>query len=712
MLGELFYKFLDKLRGVKRVRTPTRIQMEAVECGSTSLGIIMAYYKKYVPPSEVRYRCGVSRDGSDAYNLIQAAEYYGFEAEGVYATVAELRDEIAYPAILYWESSHFVVLEGFHGDWVYINDPAIGPITHHINEFEKRYSGIALTVKVSEKFERGGEKTQFFGPLIDKVKNMKASIFAFLVLESILVILGISFAIFIQIFIDEVLKPPMVSWVVLFLWSFVVLVLMNFFVTWIQEYILNRTQIKISILLSTSFFLHILRLPLTFFQQRYIGEILSRMSLNIEVASFVVGQLAQTIVNVSVLGIYLLIIYQYDSIIGFLTLGIILLNLVLILVVNELRKHSYAHSQQIAATYSGVSIDSIQNIESIRLVGSESFAFHRLAGTNADMINTFQMIGKRDTLISSFTTFSNTLSVVALMAFGGWRVMYGSLTPGMYVTLQILISSALTPLVSLTNVGMRLPLLKCDLQRIDDVMKNAPDPLVVKKERGDITNLPQKIEGNITVKNVTYGYQPLGDPLMENISLSVTAGEMVGITGPNGSGKSSLIRLIAGQHTPWEGEIFYDNINICKEPLTGVIRCVAFVERDALFVPGTILENLTLWEPDINEEDLYQACKDAYIYNEIMSRKDQFNYVMDENASDFSEGQRQRLNLARALLFKPTILILDEALNGLEDAIQNHVISSIKKRVKTMLVISHRKHVLDLCDKVFVFDNGQLMRKN
>lgn len=709
MITQFIFSALDKLRRITRARTPVCIQMEAAECGSTCLMIIMAYNDKFVPAAELRYRCGVSRDGSNAFDLIKAAQYYGLNAEGYYATIEELRAEADYPSILYWENNHFVVLEGFNDNIVYINDPNFGPTEMEASEFLRHYSGVVLTLEVTESFKKGGTQAKFMRPLINKIKNFKNSIAAIFILNVLLVFLGISFAVFAQIFVDQILTPPAPTWVGTFMVCYFSIAIVYTLLLLLESRILNRLQTKISIMLSTEFFFHAMQLPLFFFHQRHLGEILRRMNLNVQVATFTAHHFTKVIINLSLLAIYLYVVYKYDEAIGFITTGIVVYNIVILVMQNEMRKHIYAKSQQVMSKYIGISIDSINNVESIRLTGSEPFLFQRVIGLSSNLSNTFQKMGKRDAWINSISAFSQLSLSIFLIGIAGWKVVHGGLTAGMYISLQLLVGNIMAPIKELMLIGMQLPLLKIDLMRIDDVMMNEIDPIIAKKVALGEKSHPTEIKGGIVVKDISFGYQPLNEPLIRKVSFEILPGELVGITGHNGSGKSTVMRLIAGQYPPQHGHVYYDGIDIQKIPLTVTNRAVVIVEQEALFFPGTIRENLTFWNPYIKEEDLFKACTDACIHDVIRQKKNGYNYILDEDARNFSKGQRQRLDIARALLYKPSVIILDEAMNGLEIDLILKIFKNIKSQVKTMIVISHHKNVLDLCDRLLVFKEGRLV---
>lgn len=712
-LKKMFWAAAQFFGMARRISTPTILQMEAAECGSAALNIVLSYYKKYVPSTELRYQCGVSRNGVNAYNICEAAKYYGLDGEGYAADVNEIKNMIAPPAILWWARNHFVVLEGFVGNFVYINDPATGPRKVTIDDFQKNYSGVVLTCNRTEDFQKGGIKPKFFRPLASRLSKLKAVIASLIALQLLLVIVGVTQAIFSQIFVDHFFYTKIPPWVSTFFWGLVLLVLIELSASWLSGYILNRAGRKIAISLSTRFLWHILRLPIPFFEQRFGGEIIRRMGINTRISATVAGQVGSIVVSTSVVILYAVVIYQYDPFMALAAVLIVGTQLALILLLNRIRMNAYARTQQDTALMTGVSIDTIKNIETHTLCGSDHFGFQRVMNSLIKILNRFQVIGKLDVILGASALFLTQLSSIAVLMIGGWRVMFGALTVGMLVTLQVLMTRMITPLHKLASIALMIPTLKMDLMRMEDVLENPIDPVIQRaeeeKESKPIDEPP--FTKGIRIEELTFGYTPHDDPLFQDINLFFPAGSTIGITGANGSGKTTLAKLISAQHLPWSGAILFDDADVSETNPNWLHHNIALVERQNLFLQGTVKENLTFWNPAIDEQQLIDACSLACIHEDIENRFGKYLYRMNESASDFSEGQKQRLAIARAILFHPKILLLDEALSNLDRDLQEKVMSHLKTLKLTMIVISHRIHTLRHCDSLIVLENGSVIQE-
>ncbi|NGX58821.1 MAG: Lactococcin-G-processing and transport ATP-binding protein LagD, partial [Chlamydiae bacterium] len=479
---KVYWDIAQSLGLANRITTPTVLQMEAAECGSASLNIVLSYYKKYVPSAELRYQCGVSRNGVNAYNISEAAKFYGLDGVGYSADVEEVRTMVKAPAILWWKFNHFVVLEGFVGDSVYINDPATGPQKVTIEDFKKNYSRVVITCNRVEGFKKGGQKPKFFRPLAERLKKLKTVVALLIVLQLLLVIVGISQAIFGQIFVDHFFYARIPPWASTFFWGFALLVLINLVALWLRGHILNRAGRKITISLSTRFLWHVLRLPIPFFEQRFGGEIIRRMGINTNVSATVAGEVGSIVVSTCVVILYAVVIYQYDPLMAFAAVAIVGTQLFLIILLNRLRMNAYARSQQDTALMTGVSIDTIMNMESMTLYGSDHFGFQRVMNSFVKILNRYQVIGRLDVFLGASSQFLTQLSAIAVLMIGGWRVMFGALTVGMLVTLQVLMSRMIAPLQRLASIALLIPTLKMDLLRLEDVLDNPIDPIIQRAE--------------------------------------------------------------------------------------------------------------------------------------------------------------------------------------------------------------------------------------
>lgn len=686
-----------------RRKTPTIIQMESAEGGAAALAIILGYYKKYVPLVELRYHCGVTRDGCSPESLIEAARFYGLEATEVTADLQEL----PLPVILYLKNKHFIVLEGFSRNSFAINDPAVGPKRLTEKELLQEYSGIAFLLRPGAGFKKGPPPPAFIPMILERIKTIPLAGWLFLLaLQLCAILVALILPSFSRFFIDDFLGRHLWEWKTPF---FVALFIIFILQAWsgIVGIAYIRIRRKFAYDFSTQFLDHILKLPILYFLQRQGAEIIQRMSLNQSISHVLTGQLAPTIINLFLIAIYGFVIFQYDALIA--TLGIIaaLINIGMFAAISRARSNNYNRIKQESAKSIGVAVDTLQNIESVKMMGNDSFSFMRVLGYLTKNLNNLQEISQKDVWLTQGALFVNNLANIGLLGLGCWRVMEGHLTIGMLLALQMLMQLFLAPVNQMIQFSMQLQTLKIELQRVNDVLKHPIDSYL----RGSGEEITGKeLTGAVEMQEISFGYNPLKPPLIEDFNLKIAAGESVALVGVTGSGKSTISKLLCGILKPWSGEIYYDGIpieNLTRNQLKSVL---SWVDQDIFLFSGTIRDNLSLWNPSITIERMIEAAKDACINDEILNKENGYVTFLQEGGGNLSQGQKQRLEIARALLMDPKILILDEATSSLDTRTEQLIIQNIKNRKITTLLVAHRLSSIKMCDRIIVMKDGKVVQ--
>lgn len=694
--------FFNWLRSILRSkRTPRLIQMEAVECGAAALGIILAYYKRFVSLEELRLTCGVSRDGVSAYQMIQAARYYGMEADGYKGNWRDL-PEIPMPAILFWNFNHFIVLERISGERAYINDPATGPKKITLSELSKRFSGYVITLKPSPSFRKEGREISLTKRMIKRFVSAKDALVYLLGIEGVLVLFGLILPAASKIFIDTFLNRSPPSWKKEFILFLVAATFLSGIVAWFKGRFLNRLKIRLSMKSSAQFLHYILSLPLSFFSQRYPGDLIHRILLNIRLAViFTEGGIVNTI-NLLLITLYGIILFTYSVSIALVGIGTALFNMLLLYGINRMRTNAYALLQQEEAKSIGVSLDSIENIETMKSVSASSFFFSRIAGHYTNTINAAQNIGKKDIWLLTLSSFSSQLSTIILLAVGSWLVMSGEFSIGMLYAFHIIMNAFLSPFQRLVEFGADLQSFKVDIARLDDVMRHQSDPLT------QMPNEPkEKLKGMIELKNVIFAYAPLDPPFIKT-SFKIFPHEVVGIVGKVGSGKSTLAKILASLYLPRSGEVLYDGKNFRQLSRKTLAQSIAIIDQEIKLFAATLFENIALWDNAATEEAVQAAAKKAKIHEEILELPLGYQTLLLEEGANFSSGQRQRIELARAFFGSPSILILDEALNGVDPLVEEKILEEIRDAGFTTFLITHRLSTVRQCDRILLYEKGEI----
>ena len=620
---------------------------------------------------ELRAACGVSRDGSKASNIVKAARTYGLEAKGYKKEPSGLTG-LPLPLIVFWNFNHFVVLEGIKGRTVYLNDPATGPRRVTWDEFDRSYTGVVLAFRPGPDFKKGGAKPGLRRSLRGRLAGSSAGLTFVFLAGLFLVVPGLALPVFARVFVDQVLIGNLSGWLTPLLLGMALTALVRGGLTWLQRHYLLRLETRFALAESARFFKHVLRLPMDFFQHRLVGDIASRIGLNDKVAALVSGDLAGNLLNVVMIVFYAALMFQYDRLLTAFGVLAVLLNLTALRLVARKRTDLNQRLQQEAGKLMGVSMNGLQLIETIKATGSESDFFARWAGQQAKVINAQQALAVPNQLLTVAPTLLLALNHAVILSVGGFRVMNGQMSMGMLVAFQSLMAGFMLPVVQMMNLGGRFQEAMAELNRLDDVLRHPPEKRI---EFGRPWEEPghehaRKLDGRVEVKGMTFGYSRLEPPLIENFDLRLEPGSRVALVGGSGSGKSTVARLIMGLYQPWAGEILFDNRPLDRIPRSVFNDSVAMVDQDIFLFEGAIRDNLTLWDDSIPENDLIQAAKDACIHYDIGSRPGGYGAQVEEGGRNFSGGQCQRLEIARALAGNPAVLVLDEATSALDPRLE------------------------------------------
>ena len=701
-------KIVRKTSGVHRVDTV--LQMEAVECGSACLTMILGHHGLIVPPEVVRVDCGVSRDGSKASNILKAARKYGMEAKGF---KKEPEDLLAMrgPMIVHWNFNHFLVLEGFRRGNAYLNDPCFGCLRIPFEEFDQGFTGVVLTFAKGEGFRKGGKRKSILASLRPKLRgSMPGVIFAFLTGLG-LVLPGLVIPMFSRILVDDILIRKLTGWFVPLLLAMGMAAVLKSSLIWIQGRILLKLETQIALSGSSGFLWHVLHLPVQFFTQRYAGEIANRVGLNDSVASVVGGKLASAALSFLLIFFYGALLFAYDPILTLAGVCIGVFDLVFLRFVASRIKDNNMRCLQDRGKLMGVAMGGLYQIETLKASGKESEFFSKWAGYQAKLMDSEQHMGHVSNYLGAVPALLSGLNTALILTLGGYRVMDGYLTLGTLVAFQALMGNFLEPVVQLVNLGTMVQQTRGELNRLEDILRQPRDPGILQADGAPETITRPKLTGAIEIKELSYGHSRLEPPFIQSFSLSLAPGARVALVGASGSGKSTIAKLIAGLFEPWSGEILFDGKPRAEIPRHVLTSSLAVVDQDIILFDGSLKENLSMWDATISETNIIRAAKHAEIHEDISARNSGYENLLEENGRNFSGGQRQRLEIARALAGNPSILILDEATSALDPSTEKLVDENIRARGCTCIIVAHRLSTIRDCDEIIALDKGRIVER-
>ena len=691
-------------------RVPVVLQLEAQECGAASLAMILAYYGKWVPLEQVRYDCGVSRDGSNARNLVITAKHYGLEAKGYRCEPEALREQGSFPCIIHWNFNHFVVLDGFRGKYAYLNDPARGRVRVSLEEFDQSFTGVCLTFSPGEDFAPGGKRRS----ILDFVRKRMRGTEAAAVFTIAVTLLGYLFGViepgFSRFFMDRLLTGENRDLLIPFLIAFGVLGGLQILVAGIQGIYNLRLNGKMAAVGNTTYMWKVLKLPVVFFSQRMSGDIQSRQASNASIAGILVNTLAPLFLSAIMMIFYLVVMVRYSLLLTLIGIISLMLNLGVSMLISRKQMEVMRVKLRDAGNLTSTTMSGISQIETLKASGAENGFFQKWSGYHAAVNAQEVSFQKTEQLLGAIPSLVSTLADSVIVVLGVWLAMHGNFSLGMISAFQMYLMNFMSPATELISAGTSLQEMRGEMERIEDVM-NYPDDDRFAPETGDQAEKAGKLKGNIELRDVTFGYSRLAPPLIEHFSMTMKPGQSVALVGMSGSGKSTISKLISGLYAPWSGEILFDGRPIREIPQSVFTGSVAVVDQEIILFEDTIANNIRMWDTTIQNFDIILAARDAQLHEDIMKRDGGYNSVLGENGRDLSGGQRQRMEIARVLAQDPSVMIMDEATSALDAKTEHNLVRAVRERGITTIVVAHRLSTIRDCDEIIVLDHGKVVER-
>ena len=691
-------------------RVPVFMQMEALECGAACLGMVLAYYGRFVPLEKLRIECGVSRDGSNALNLLRAAQSYGLKAGGYRVEPEVLRREGRFPCILHWNFNHFVVLCGFSGNKAVLNDPARGTVRVSMEEFDLSFTGILLMFEPTDTFEPGGKPKSILGFARQRLKGAAPAIALVMLTTAVSALIGVINPAFSRIFMDRLLTGKNADWLIPFIAVMSGVALIQIVVSVLTLNSQNKIEGKLAVAANSTYLWHVLRLPMAFFSQRMAGDLSMRQGLNEGIASSLINTLAPLLLDFVLLLVYLFVMLRYSVALTAVGIASILINLLFAQFISSKRVNLTRVQMRDVANLTSTTMAGIEMIETIKASGAENGFFEKWSGYQAAVNAQNVRATKINEYFGALPQLIASLADIAVLVLGTGLIMQGHFTIGMILAFQGFMSAFTAPAMGLIGAGQCMMEMRTNMERISDVMSYQTDVDYSDSDPTDEAAF-SKLSGNIAISNVTFGYSPLAEPLIQDFSMTLKSGSRVAFVGPSGCGKSTLAKLISGLYKPWSGEILYDGkpaADYRREVFTGSL---AVVDQDIILFEDTIRNNIKMWDGSIEDFEMILAARDAQIHEDIIRRDGGYDACISVGGHDLSGGQRQRLEIARVLAQDPTIVILDEATSALDAKTEFDVVNSIKARGITCIVVAHRLSTIRDCDEIVVLDRGRVVER-
>ena len=695
-------------RGTRLAASPVILQMDAAECGAACLVSVAAFHGKHIALEEARRMCGVSRDGTSALQVTAAAEHLGLSCDGYSVESSEL-EELKLPGILFWGFDHFVVLEGWKGGRWRIMDPALGRRWVDPAEFDRKFTGVVLELEPTDAFVRGGRPRSLSRALSDRLRGSRRVVAAAAACGLLLAVPAFVLPALTAVYVDRVLLEGAHRWILAMLAILGASLAVSALLSVLQQVLLAKLEQRLAMTGGASFAAHVLRLPVDFFSHRYPGDIVQRLASFEMLADVLASKLAPAAVGLVTSLAFLVAMFLIDGHLALVALGVVAVILLLVIRSGRALVDGSRALEKDVGIGAGTVSSGLAAIETIKSSGRENDLFSRIADANARVAGSQQSLEGTAAWTAAGTDALAALLVSAVvLAFGGWQVMRGHLTLGALLAFQAILVAFIGPVLEVASLGQEIQALRATLARVDDVLRHPLDPLARSGEASP-ADAATSIDG-LEFRDVTFGYSEAADPLVRDLSVSIGPGRRLAIVGLTGSGKSTVAKLAAGLYRPWSGEVLLDGRPIAELPRQLRTSLVAVVGQSPILFEASLRENLSLWDPNVPDEWMREAVDDAGLAA-LVDARGGLGMRIAEGGSNLSGGEAQRVEIARALARRPSILILDEATSSLDATTESQLDRAIRRRGCACLVVAHRLSTIRDADEIIVLDRGAIAER-
>ena len=727
MANAIIARFTAGFAGHRLQRVPLVLQYEAVECGAASLSMLMRHRGLYKPLGEIRVACGVSRDGSNMLNIKKAALAYGFEVIAKKATAPELASgKVPLPCILFWNFNHFVVLEGLTSGGRYaIADPASGRYTLAPEDFHKLFSKLALHITPAANFKPAGQPERELLGLINYLKPFSNPILVCLALSTLLLVPNVVTPGLSGAFMSEFIQNQRYEVGIPILWLSLLMVAITIWMNLINFTILRRIMLRLQRTLTLAISKKIFCVNYDFFSTRYRGDVANRLLLGFEISNALTQQILGFLLGLLgallLIPVVILISWQLSVI----TLLYVALSVSLAVVVSNSLLDANRSIQIESGKIGGVTVRMLSDTETIKASGLENAYLSTWLNLFAPVLEKGQITQYRMALMNAVTAFIDSAYQYGTIVLAGLLVMQGDINLAGFMAFQVIRGQVITPLLGIGQLTTQLQTTEASLGRLTDLFSVADDPKV--RSLGLINDLlrspstavpaarpasssdtPEQTQTirRLEVRDLSHQFSPLSPLVLQGLSFEVPAGSMLTIVGPSGSGKSTLVKVMTGLYSATQGEVLYEGQPWLRYPDSVIRQAIGYVSQEVSGMRGSIEDNISLWQPGYRFDEIREASELACFDSVAMAARRGYQTVLLDGGGGLSGGELQRMELARALLKRPTVLFLDEATSALDVPTEIAVLTKLRSLGITLICVAHRLISAEMSDQVIVLENG------
>ena len=481
---------------------------------------------------------------------------------------------------------------------------------------------------------------------------------------------------------------------------------LKFGLTWYRDLVLQKVSGRLNLRSANQFLMHMFKLPITFFDQRSAGDLVNRMSSNDQINSFLAEELAETVLTVLMTVFYLVVLLLYSPVLTLIGIANVIISLLVVYISNKSIASVSLRIQMSGGKMYGAMCSGYGISDTIKATSAEDEYIGRVLGYQAKQVNDVQKLFRFQKVVNAIPSACGKLADVLILMVGGILIMNGHMTIGMLMAYNSLFDSFCDPVNKLVGFIQKIQTLRANINRVSDVEAYQEDSSYHRESRSPKISF----NGKVSLRNISFGYSKINDPLISNFSFDLKPGESIAFVGPSGCGKSTVSKVASGLYHPWEGEVLLDDTPIDDFSKEVLNTAVATVSQNISLFSGSVRDNLTMWKPEISDDLLNEATMDACIYDDIMTMGG-YDALLTEGASNLSGGQRQRLEIARALATRPAVLVMDEATSALDAKTEETILNNIRRRGCTCIIVAHRLSAIRDCNEIVVMRQGKIIER-
>lgn len=686
------------------MRVPVIVQMHSGENGATALAMILSYYKKYLPMETIRSKCLYTRNGSTPGQLLEAARYFGMDGE-VKKIEQAVWKKLTFPCIAQWKRKYFVVVTGFKKGRVKINDPSKGAVSLREEDFFRSCTGWIIELRKGKDFVPEGKPDSVSMRIRKRMEDVHKSAVLIAGAHAVSTLMKMAMLALVQVMMDRGVEGKADGVYMSILALMTVSLATSLLFSVYENLKIYRVSRGMAARSGSRLFKKMLRLPMQFFEQHFAGELMDRLDQNMQIDRSLLINLLPRFCDFVTTLFYLVLMVYYQPVLAIICLSVEVLYIMISLYMQRMLADAYRSMNSNSSAMNTSLLNGLNTIETIKSMGAERSFFagwirtqneYRNSQTKTQMINMFM----------SFIGEVHGMLVSAVLLFGGVVfIINGNFTMGMMTAFQAILVNIRSSLGTLISTGQTIQMMRSNIERVDDIFERDSE------EKIESEVYPDKLQGAIEIRNLCYRYNSGDAMAVDDVSFKVEPGQLVAIVGSTGCGKSTLLKILADLYRPVSGEILYDGHR--RQDISDVVfrSSVGCVDQELTFFEDSIKANLKMWDKTIEDYEMILAARDAQIHNRIMQNSENYDAPVLENGRNYSGGELQRMELARALSQEPTLLLLDEFTSALDAVTEEKVFQAIKNKGTTCILAAHRLSTVRQCDQILVMKDGKIIER-